>query len=96
MAKEAKAKLANPKAIGRLITRNWKAKASEIEETLKSEYGLTVFSTLESPVSVQMRKTAAPIGSAADLVKSIKLARRMLEASGSVENAVAILNAVEG
>jgi hypothetical protein len=94
MPKRSRLNRADPKALGQLLTRMWTEKASEIEETLKSEYGLAVFASLESPVSVQMHEAAAPIESTAELVKSIKLARRMLEATGSVENAIAILQAV--
>ena len=81
-----------------------KAKAAEIAEAVKAQYGHTVTSALvylvksKSNVKQAGRKTgiAPTIGSAADWVESIKLARRLLQSSGSVENAVAILKAVEG
>jgi len=90
-------------AIREIVAKMPNAKASEIIEAVKAEYGHTVTSTLvylvksKTNVKKAARKTrAAPaIGSAADWVESIKLARRLLQSSGSTENAVAILKAVE-
>jgi len=110
MAKKAKADRTDPKtnkslAIREIVTKMPNAKASEIMEAVKAEYGHTVTSTLiylvksKTNVKKAARKTgAAPsptIGSAADWVESIKLARRLLQSSGSTENAMAILKAVE-
>lgn len=110
MAKKSKVDRQDPKsnkslAIREIVAKMPKAKAAEIAEAVKAEYGHTVTSTLiylvksKSNVKKAGRETgaAAPkIGSAAEWVESIKLARRLLQASGSVENAVAILKAVEG
>ena len=85
-----------------------KAKAAEVAAAVKSEYGHKVSVTLiylvKSKSNVKkagrqakaVGRPAAPIGSAAEWVHSIKLARQLLTASGSVANAVAILRAVEG
>jgi ribosomal protein L23 len=81
-----------------------KAKAAEIAEAVKAEYGHTVAPTLMNLVKSKSnvkkagrKKGAAPtMGWAAEWVESIKLARRLLQATGSVANAVAILKAVEG
>jgi hypothetical protein len=111
MAKKAKVDRQDPRsnkslAIREIVAKMPKAKASEIVEAVKSEYGHTVTPTLvylvksKTNVKKAARKTgAAPaptMGSAAEWVESIKLTRRLLQASGSVENAVAILKAVEG
>lgn len=95
-------------AIRTVLAKMPKAKAAEVAAAVKSEYGHKVSVTLiylvksKSNVKKAGRKAkavgrpAAPIGSAADWVHSIKLARQLLTESGSVENAVAILRAVEG
>jgi len=89
---------------------NPKAKASEIVGLAKSEYGHHVTTTLvylvksKAGVKKAGRKAAkmngqaspAPIAGATDWIASIKLARGLLQAAGSVANATAILKAVEG
>jgi len=84
------------------------AKAADIAAAVKAEYGHNVTATLiylvksKSNIKASRRgkspskaSGAAP-SSAAGWVESIKLARRLLQTTGSVENAVAILKAVEG
>jgi len=108
MAKKAKADRQDPRsnkslAIREIVAKMPTAKASEVAAAVKSEYGHNISTTLvylvksKSNVKTAAKKTgAAPaIGSAADWVESIKLARRLLQATGNVENAVAILKAVE-
>ena len=83
-----------------------KAKASEVVDAVKKQYGHTVTPTLvylvksKSNVKKAGRKAQAA-GKASptmggDWIASIKAARVLLQAAGSVENAVAILRAVEG
>jgi hypothetical protein len=83
------------------------AKATEIAEAVKKEYGHTV-----SPNMVYMVKTktnmaktrrqtktpgskGSPVG-AAQWVEAIKIARQLLKVTGSVDNATALLTAVNG
>jgi hypothetical protein len=98
-------------AIRTVLKAKPKAKAAEIVEAVKSEYGHTVTPTFVYLVrskanvrrSARQRKVGSAgqgngraIGTAADWVQSIKLARQLLQTAGSVDNAVAILKAVEG
>jgi hypothetical protein len=83
------------------------AKGAEIAAAVKEQYGHTVTPTLiylvksKSNVKATRRGTskgtvtAAAPSSTAEWVESIKVARRLLQATGSVESAVAILKAVE-
>lgn len=83
------------------------AKAADIAAAVKSEYGHTVTPTLiylvKSKSNIKATRRGASKGtvaaaapsSAASWIESIKLARRLLQTTGSVENAVAILKAVE-
>lgn len=109
MAKKAKADRQDPRsneslAIREIIAKMPKAKGAEIAEAVKAQYGHTVTSTLvylvksKSNVKKAGHKTGtrSTIASAAEWVESIKLARRLLQATGSLENAVAILKAVDG
>jgi hypothetical protein len=83
------------------------AKAAEIADAVKKEYGHTV-----SPNMVYMVKTkgnmaktrkrkktpsskGSPVG-AAQWVEAIQIARQLLQATGSVDNATALLKAVNG
>jgi hypothetical protein len=84
-----------------------KANATEIAEAVKSEYGHKVSTTLiylvKSKSNVKAARRGRPqsaaaeatMGSAADWVHAIKLARQLLRSSGSIENALAILKAVD-
>jgi len=94
-------------AIRNVLAKLPKAKAAEVAAAVKSEYGHTVTPTLiylvKSKVNVKAARrgrprtgaSGAPMGSAAEWVQSIKLARQLLKASGSVENASAILKSVD-
>lgn len=93
----------------RLVLRKMpSAKASEIAEAVKKEYGHDV-----RPNMVYMVKTKSnmasdgrpkkspstkktPLTSPALWVEAIKIARQLLKATGSVANATALLKAIEG
>jgi hypothetical protein len=113
MAKKAKIDRTDPRknkslAIRTVLAKMPKAKAAEIAEAVKSEYGHNVSTTLvylvKSKANIKAGRRGKPKGqavaaapsSAAAWVESIRLARRLLQATGSVDNAVAILKAVEG
>lgn len=115
MAKKAKGDRNNPKqnkslAIRLVLKAKPKAKAAEVAQAVKAQYGHKVSPTFvylvrsKSNVRKAGRKaaksngtaTAASMGSASDWVGAIRLARALLQCSGSVENATAILRAVEG
>ena len=95
-------------AIRNVSARMPKAKAADIAAAVKSEYGHNVSTTLvylvKSKSNVKAARRGQPKaqtngavpGSASDWVQSIRLARQLLKATGSVENSVAILKAVEG
>ena len=85
------------------------AKAADIAAAVQEEFGHKVTPTLiylvKSKTNVKAAKRSrrakgqaagASISGAAEWIQSIKLARQLLKASGSVENATAILRAVEG
>jgi len=107
MAKKAKADRQDPKANKSLAIRMTlekmpAAKASDVADSVLTNYGHKVTPTLIYLVKSKMnvKKARKPgarpaIGSAADWVESIKLARRLLQATGSVDNALAILKAVD-
>lgn len=94
-------------AIRNVLAKLPKAKAAEVAAAVKSEYGHTVTPTLiylvKSKANVKATRrgrpksgaSGTPMGSAAEWVHSIKLARQLLKACGSVENASAILRAVD-
>lgn len=108
MAKKAPADRSDPKsnkslAIRLVLKAKPKATAAQVVEAVKVQYGHTVKPTFvylvrsKSNVRKAGRQGAsAPISSAAEWINAIKLARRLLQSSGSVENAVAVLRAVEG
>ena len=94
-------------AIRNVVKTMPKAKATEIAEAVKREYGHTI-----SPNMVYMVKTkntmaatrrrknkpssnGSPVG-AAQWVEAIKIARQLLKVTGSVDNATALLKAVNG
>jgi len=116
MAKKASNERTDPHAnkslaIRLTLERMPAAKASEIADAVRTNYGHKISTTLvylvKSKVNVKKadRKTgkagvvangkAKPIGGAAEWVDAIRLARKLLAATGSVENAVAILKAVQ-
>jgi hypothetical protein len=88
-----------------------KAKATEVADAVKSQFGHTVSINMIYMVKAKTniksargqgqprqaagsRNGAAPSGAAA-WVEAIKYARQLLQATGSVENAVALLKAIE-
>jgi hypothetical protein len=94
-------------AIRKVLASVPKAKASEIVEAVKKQYGHTV-----NPNRVYMVKTkgnmaatrnethtatskGSPEG-ATQWVEAIKIARQLLKVTGSVDNATALLKAIEG
>lgn len=96
-------------AIRTVLQANPTAKAAEIADKVNAEYGHKVTPTLiylvksKSNVKKAGRKarasgnvSPAPMVGAAEWIMSIKLARGLLRSAGSVENATAILKAVEG
>ena len=111
MTKKAKADRSDPRknkslAIRTVLAKMPKAKAADVAAAVKSEHGHNVSTTLvylvKSKSNVKNARwkatakgTTAPIGSAADWVLSIKLARQLLRTAGSMGNAAAILKAVD-
>lgn len=94
-------------AIRNMLKKMPTAKATEIVQAVKKEYGHTV-----NPNRVYMVKTkgnmaatrkrtktptskGSPVG-AAKWVEAIKIARQLLDVTGSVDNATALLKAVDG
>ena len=112
MAKKAKADRDDPKknkslAIRNVLAKMPGAKAAEVAAAVEAEYGHKISQTLVYLVKskVNMRtgrkkskapRTAAPMNSAATWVDAIRLGKQLLRATGSVENATAILKAVDG
>lgn len=100
----------NPKSNKSLAIRNVlkkmpNAKASEVIDAVKKEYGHTVGANIVYMVKTKMNiatdrratgraKKATPMTSAALWVTAIKNARALIEATGSVANATALLNAL--
>ena len=83
------------------------AKASEIADAVKKEYGHTVNANMIYMVKTKSnmkatskkKKAVSAAGSpsgAAQWVEAIKIARQLLAATGSVDNATALLKAVSG
>lgn len=85
------------------------AKAAEIAAAVQEEFGHKVTPTLiylvKSKSNMKAAKrvrrskgqsTGASISGAGEWIQSIKLARQLLRSAGSVDNATAILKAVEG
>ena len=96
-------------AIRTVVTKMPNAKAKEIVAAVQTEYGHKVTSTLVYLVKSQSNMKAdrragnpnsggvkAPMNSAATWVDAIRLAKQLLRATGSVDNAKAILKAVDG
>jgi hypothetical protein len=96
-------------AIRTVLARMPKAKASEIVATVKKEFGHDVKQNMVYMVKTKANMAAdrrgrpsgngkndSPISSAAQWVEAIKFARQLLNATGSVANATALLKAIEG
>jgi len=99
-------------AIRNVLKKMPAASFADVSNAVKEEYGHDVKSSLfymlkakgnmkasrkAKAANGQPAKAAAsPMNSAASWVEAIKLARQLLKASGSVDNATALLNAVEG
>jgi hypothetical protein len=96
-------------AIRTILKRTPKAKASEVVAAVKKEFGHDVKNSMVYMVKTKANMAAdgrprrpagsgsdSPIGSAAQWVEAIKLARQLLKATGSVANATALLKAIEG
>lgn len=94
-------------AIRNVIKKMPAAKATEIAGAVKKEYGHTVNPNMVYMVKTKsnMAKTrkrtkkpssnGSPVG-AAQWVEAIRIARQLLKATGSVDNATALLQAVNG
>ncbi len=93
-------------AIRRVIKKNPSAKVDEVVSAVKDEFGHKV-----SPDRILMEKakknmvsnrkktktqwkTGHPVG-AAQWIEAIKIAQQLLKATGSVDNAMALLNALD-
>lgn len=96
-------------AIRMVLEKTPTAKAAEVVTAVQEEFGHKVTPTLIYLVKSKMNLKAAKrvrrskgqsagasISGASEWIQSIKLARQLLKAAGSVENATAILKAVEG
>ena len=95
-------------AIRNVLLKMPKAKASEVADAVKKEYGHDVKQNMVYMVKTKAnmasdgrpRKTEAgkdsPLNSAAQWVEAIKIGRELLRATGSVANATALLKAVDG
>ena len=95
-------------AIRTVLKKMQNAKALEVAAVVKKEYGHDVSQNMIYMVKTKTnmasdrrgKKSAGPAGnpmtSAAAWVDAIKLARQLLQASGSVANAIALLKAVDG
>lgn len=94
-------------AIRKVLEKMPKAKASEVVEAVKKQYGHTVnpnrvymVKTKDNMATTRKRtKTETSKGSpagAAQWVEAIKIARQLLDATGSVDNATALLKAIDG
>jgi len=84
------------------------AKASEVAEAVKKEYGLEISQNMVYMVKTKgnmaadgrPRKTSrhdgSPLTSPTLWVEAIKLARQLLKATGGLDNATALLKAIDG
>ena len=93
-------------AVRNVIKKLPTAKFAEVAKAVKEEYGHDVKSALFYMVKAQgnmkanrnankSKQTPAPMNTAALWVDAIKIARQLLKVTGSVENATALLKAVE-
>lgn len=96
-------------AIRMVLKRVPTAKASEVAEAVKKEFGHRVHPNMVYMVKTKSNMAAdgrpkrkksdapsTPMGTAAAWVASIKIARELLKATGSVANATALLRALDG
>lgn len=95
-------------AIRMVLKKMPSAKASDIAETVKKEYGHDVRQNMIYMVKTKsnmasdgrVRKSKAdketPLITAALWVEAIKIGRQLLKATGSVANATALLKAIDG
>ena len=93
-------------AIRRVIKRNPTAKIGEVVDAVKDEFGhkvspdrILVEKTKKNMVTNRKKtktqwKIGHPVG-AAQWIEAIKIARQLLSLTGSVDNAMAILNALD-
>ena len=92
-------------AIRNVLKKNPKAKASEIVDAVKKEYGHTVGANIVYMVKTKLNmstdgrgkgvsKNKTPMTSAVLWVDAIKNARALIAATGSVANATALLKAL--
>jgi hypothetical protein len=110
MAKKASQDRKDPKknkslAIRNVLAKMPDAKAAEIAAAVQSEYGHKINPTLvylvKSKAGVKASRKAAGRGrpttrtSTAEWIESIRLARKLLHSSGGLDNAIAVLRAVE-
>ena len=94
-------------AIRTVIAKMPPAKAAEVAEAVKKEFGHTVGANQIYMVKAKLNmkatskatkkpsSTGSPVG-AAQWVDAIKIARQLLQATGGVDNATALLKAVSG
>ena len=96
-------------AIRNVLQRKPSAKAIEVVAAVKKEYGHTVNQNRVYMVKAKSNmasdgrprrnsttKNDTPMTSAALWVEAIKIARQLLQTTGSIPNAVALLKAVDG
>ena len=96
-------------AIRTMLKKMPNAKASEVVDAVKKEFGLQVAQNMVYMVKTKTTMHTAggtkkrnisdkksPMTSAALWVEAIKIARQLLRATGSVENATALLKAIDG
>lgn len=96
-------------AIRNVLKKMPTAKATDVAEAVEKEYGHAIsqnmvymvktkanMATDGRPRKSRASKTASPMTSAALWVEAIGIARKLLKATGSVANAVALLKAVDG
>jgi hypothetical protein len=86
-------------AIRILLKKMPSAKASDVVDAVKKEYGHEVSQNMIYMVKTKSNMAAdrreSPITSAALWVDAIKTARQLLKATGSVSNATALLKALD-
>jgi hypothetical protein len=95
-------------AIRNVLAKMPNAKGGEVVATVRAEYGLKVTPTLvylvKSKANLRtdrrskkpgQRGVRAPMNSAATWTDAIRSAQHLLKATGSIENAIAVLRAVE-
>jgi hypothetical protein len=96
-------------AVRTVLRKKPNAKAAEVVASVKKEYGHSVSPNLVYMVKTKTNmasdgrprqtgssRNGTPMTSAAMWVDAIKAARQLLQLTGSVPNAIAILKAVEG